>query len=83
MDPEGRFHADNLEPGTYQVELKRQLMERGKIIHLGPNGGFSENRPVGPEEVILLGQVEVRPRETTVFNARCPAPPEEPSGEKR
>jgi len=68
-DPEGRYAAENLKPGRYVLKVKKQEMERGETMHLGPSGGFVANRPVGPEEVTVLGEVEIRARETTVFDA--------------
>jgi hypothetical protein len=52
--------------------VKKQEMERGETVHVGPSGGFVSNRPVGPEETTVLGEVEVRARETTVFDAAAP-----------
>jgi protocatechuate 3,4-dioxygenase beta subunit len=71
-DPEGRYAAENLKPGRYVLKVKKQEMERGEIVHVGPSGGFASNRPVGPEETTVLGEVEVRARETTVFDAAAP-----------
>jgi RNA polymerase sigma factor (sigma-70 family) len=70
MSPDGSFHADCLEPGTYRVTLKKQEMERAEMTHLGPMGGFSATKPVGPEEKTPLGEVEVEPRRTAIFNAK-------------
>ncbi len=72
LDPQGNFRADSLAPGTYRLEMKKQEVEQGEVVHLGPSGGFSGNKPVGPEEVVPLGEVEVRPRETTTFDATVP-----------
>lgn len=72
IDPEGRYHADSLRPGVVLVELKRQVIERGEVEHHGPAGGTVGSRSAGPEDRIPLGEVEIRPRQTTIFDAVVP-----------
>ncbi len=72
MDPQGNFRADSLAPGKYRLDLKKQEVEQGEVVHLGPSGGYSSDKPVGPEEIIPLGELEVRPGETTTFDAAAP-----------
>jgi RNA polymerase sigma factor (sigma-70 family) len=72
VDTDGRFHRAHLLPGTYRLELKRQLQEEGKQVSLGPQGGFSTSKPAGPEESFPLGEVEVRARRTATFEASLP-----------
>ena len=81
IDPDGRYHANNLRPGFYLIELKKQLTEIGDVVHTGPSGGIvTYNNSNGPEERTPLGEVEVRPRETTVFDVSLP---EEPGDSKK
>lgn len=72
MDPEGRYSANNLLPGLYRLSLTSQEVEMGEVVHVGPTAGFGSNKPVGPEQVLPLGDVEIRARETTVFDAVVP-----------
>ena len=48
-------------------------MRPGKSIHLGPNGGVQMLEPLGAETKTRVGQVEIRPRETTHLQVGAPA----------
>jgi protocatechuate 3,4-dioxygenase beta subunit len=81
VDSEGRYWADSLEPGTYLIELSRQIVEIGEKTSLGPAGGTVGFKEKGPEEKILGQEIEVRARETCVFNAVNPPGPNDSGGE--
>jgi protocatechuate 3,4-dioxygenase beta subunit len=71
-DPQGRFRAESVPVGTYTVVLIEQEMERGKMTHLGPMGGYQTMKPLGAEKETVLGEVEVAARRTARFNAAVP-----------
>jgi hypothetical protein len=72
LDPSGSFHKSNLLPGKYRIELKRQSVEEGRVISVGPMGGFGVSKPVGPEETFLLGEIEVEAGRAATFEAEAP-----------
>jgi RNA polymerase sigma-70 factor (ECF subfamily) len=75
---DGRYSADNLRPGVYLIELKKQLTEIGDVVITGPSGGYiGYKKSAGPEERTLLGEVEIRPRETAVFEVSLPEEPDD------
>jgi protocatechuate 3,4-dioxygenase beta subunit len=72
VDAAGRFQAQGLRPGNYRLILAIREYRPGKLIETGPGSGTSDLEPVGPEERIPLGEVEVRARETVWFQASVP-----------
>jgi hypothetical protein len=67
LDPAGHFQAENLRPGLFRISVKSQAYREGRFIELTPGGGIGQREPVGREESIVLGEVEVRSGETTRF----------------
>jgi protocatechuate 3,4-dioxygenase beta subunit len=72
VDPSGRFHKSNVLPGKYRIDLKRQPVEEGRHVSLGPMGGFGTSNPAGPEETFPLGEVEIEAGRVATFEAAAP-----------
>jgi RNA polymerase sigma-70 factor (ECF subfamily) len=72
IDAAGRFQAQGLRPGSYRLVLRIREYRPGKFTETGPGSGTRDLEPIGPEERIPLGQVEVRARETIWFQASVP-----------
>jgi RNA polymerase sigma factor (sigma-70 family) len=63
--PDGRFQADCLEPGKYALQLEEARVEPAEKLDLGPEGIHRKYSSKEARETRDLGEVEIRPRETT------------------
>jgi hypothetical protein len=58
--------------------MKKHLLEISEMSHQGPDGGTVSYEPIGPEERIFTDEIEIRARETTIFNATISPDPGDP-----
>jgi RNA polymerase sigma factor (sigma-70 family) len=72
LDPSGSFQKSNILPGKYAIELKKQAVEEGRPVSVGPMGGFGTSNPAGPEETFPLGEIEIVAGRVVTFDAAAP-----------